>query len=68
MYYRGAAAAVVVYDITNAVHAKPHNESHNARLLLGFLSASQELGQGIAAPGQPQHCDSSGGEQIRFGE
>merc|ERR1712137_20550 len=40
MYYRGAQAAIVVYDITNA----------------DSFDRAKKLGQGTSAPRQPQHC------------
>ncbi|XP_065435260.1 uncharacterized protein LOC135978138 isoform X1 [Chrysemys picta bellii] len=55
MYYRGAQAAIVVYDITNTEGggaALPHPASC---LLLGHVCTGQELGEGAAEAGQPQH-------------
>lgn len=95
MYYRGAQAAIVVYDITNTVRCGGTLPA----LLLGLqwrgllpagngcpapgeapatpdpspvppghFLAGQELGEGAAAAGQPQHRHSAGGEQGRPGQ
>lgn len=83
MYYRGAQAAIVVYDITNEVSPGPERSmddgyysSHTRGSLLnlcvlgsaGVVCAGEELGQRAPETSQPQHRNSSGREQGGSGQ
>ena len=63
MYYRNAAAAVVVYDITKAVSAIPFTTLFAGYRLIRFgeslielVGKGQGVGERIAEAGQPEHC------------
>ena len=66
MYYRGAAAAIVVYDITSEVSHPLQlwpfegSMSLSRRLVCsaGIVRASEIVGQGVATARQPEHRDS----------
>lgn len=64
MYYRGAQAAIVVYDITNQVFLYSLFPYH---FYAGVLRKSQKLDQRVAAPSQPEHRHCSFWKQGRFG-
>ena len=65
MYYRGAAAAIVVYDITNSVRATCDLDgvaSHRANVffLAGLVHPGKELGARAAKTRQPERCNRAG--------
>jgi Ras-related protein Rab-5B len=74
MYYRGAAAAIVVYDITSEVHSAwlravlfllPLHAPIKFCVLLsgctaGLLRAREVLGEGASATRKPEYCDRFG--------
>ena len=69
MYYRGAAAAIVVYDITSEVShpcscGHPNAERGFDRRpglpAAGVVRAGEVVGQGVATARQPEHCNSLG--------
>ena len=74
MYYRGAQAALVVYDITNMVgtpypyaclsylYCSNHVTHSMPELTLGHLQSGQGLGQGTSKTGQSKYCDCPGGK------
>ena len=60
MYYRGAQAAIVVYDITNSVSGmlapvvEPLNQLIYS-MCVGHVYEGEELGEGTPAAGKPGH-------------
>lgn len=70
MYYRGAQAAIVVYDITNMVSLLSCIGRGNTMVCsiwgccccLGHVCAGKTVGQGTSAASQSQHRDRSLGK------
>eukprot|EP01043_Picozoa_sp_COSAG02_P000864 COSAG02_NODE_17_length_55377_cov_106.402258_44_plen_131_part_00 len=69
MYYRGAAAAIVVYDITSEVSQPlqlwpPEGRTSLTDALVcpvaGVVRAGEVVGQGVATARQPEHRNSPG--------
>ncbi len=55
MYYRGAQAAIVVYDITNQVNYL--DCKYYIVEIVGIVFKGEKLGERIATTSESKHCD-----------